>query len=265
MKLKSLFKIFILVVVIFTLYLVLFEKGSLSNFRDQKNKKFQHDNKIGGEVDIGMEEVSPKAVSLSVKDSLNLKVDTIYVVNFSLKVTVPSELRKRQKLIAKFNKKTLPATGWAIAIRRVESSSRFEIYLLDSKENGGWFSFSAIDLLENQFYEITFVINPGNFMTGYIKAEGEAETKVIEMGTLSLADLHDIDSIDNLQVTSGNPKNDVFSGSIKNVSIFKFDKLPSKKNLLKALSKGSDKFLEPYADSCVISFASKKYRCEIEH
>ncbi len=265
MSLKLVIKILVFAIISFSLYLILVESSTVSKLRHREDRNIRQDTKIGDELDVEMKEISPKAVSLAVEESLNFKVDEIYVINFSLKINVPSELRKRQKLVAKFNKKTIPATGWAVAIRRVESSSRFEVYLQDQKGSGGWFTFAPVDFVKDNFYEITFVISPGNFMSGYMKKEGELEKNVIEMGTLPLAKLQNIESVDNLQITSGNPKYDVFSGGIKDVSIFKLPEIPNQKILLKSLSKGSDSFLSPFAENCVISFSNNKYKCEIDH
>ena len=93
----------------------------------------------------------------------------VFVVSFLFRVENLPRQGKRQKIIYKYDNEHKPFAGWAIALRRLDSSTRPEVYWQSAAGDGGWFSFDHFNLKKRTWYAATFTARPGDYMNLYIR------------------------------------------------------------------------------------------------
>ena len=76
-------------------------------------------------------------------------------------------------------------------------------------------------------------------------------------------DLGEIISSGNLQITSGQPKNDNFRAAIKDVSIFKVNTEPSRKDITKVFKEGIQNIQEKLKTICIVT-NSTELNCDLK-
>lgn len=69
----------------------------------------------------------------------------------------------RQKIVSKFND-TQPLVGWALAVRRYGQAIRPEFYYRGNDGKGGWYPFEQVQIDTSAWYNISLIINPGQWM-----------------------------------------------------------------------------------------------------
>lgn len=93
----------------------------------------------------------------------------VFVVSFLFRVENLPRQGKRQKIIYKYDNDKKPFAGWAIALRRLDSSTRPEVYWQSGAGDGGWYSFDHFNLKKRTWYAATFTARPGDYMNLYIR------------------------------------------------------------------------------------------------
>ncbi|HMO17391.1 MAG TPA: hypothetical protein PKA63_04655 [Oligoflexia bacterium] len=222
-----------------------------------------------------------------------------FITSFLFQLNTPPQFDRRQRLIMHYESGRAPYAGWAIALRRLPSSNRFEFYLQDNFGKGGWFSFDAVSLEIGQWYAFTVVLEPSTFISAYIStlpdenlidtdfsrfpannnklnnslvASGELQRdskkrfagQFTPLGGFPLEGLS-IDTIKaTLQITSGSPRIGPFKGRVEEFTILRVPQLGSANEFMKSAREGPKSLLISYPDSCVISLSPYSKNCEIQ-
>ena len=112
----------------------------------------------------------------------------VFVVSFLFRVENLPRQGKRHKIIYKYESENKPFPGWAIAIRRLDSSTRPEVYWQSAQGDGGWYTFDHFNLKKRTWYAATFTARPGDYMNLYIRefptlADGMPDRSALEEST----------------------------------------------------------------------------------
>ncbi len=114
----------------------------------------------------------------------------VFVVSFLFRIEELPRQGKRQKIVYKYDNDTKPFAGWAIALRRLDSSTRPEIYWQSARGDGGWYSFDHFNLKKRTWYAATFTARPGDYMNLYLR-----EFPTLPDGTPDRSSAEDADEI----------------------------------------------------------------------
>ncbi len=69
----------------------------------------------------------------------------------------------RQKIVSKFTD-TKPLVGWSLALRRYNGIVRPEVFYRGPDGQGGWFPFEQVQIDSTVWYNVSLIVNPGNWM-----------------------------------------------------------------------------------------------------
>jgi len=195
-----------------------------------------------------------------------------FLVSFYFRQLTPPAYNRRQRLILHYEADILPYKGWAVALRRFASSSRFEFYLQDSEGKGGWFSFDSVEIKNSTWYSVTFVLETGTMVSAYLSELDDnlrILSNTVRLGGFPLEGLSDVNAVSSLQVTSGRPKVGTFRGNVDELTILKLPELPEEAIFRSKIKEGPRGVLRSFPDNCVLSLPSESmetfaYKCEIE-
>ena len=70
---------------------------------------------------------------------------------------------QRQKIVSKFVE-TQPLVGWSLALRRYNGIVRPEVYYRGNNGKGGWYPFEQVQIDPNAWYNVSLIVNPGDWM-----------------------------------------------------------------------------------------------------
>jgi hypothetical protein len=253
------------------LYLACFDSKTSNNLisSEQDNLKVTN-NFTKNEQDNLENEIENKssAIRFNSSDLFIINKNQAMIIVFNLKILSAPMIDKRIKFLSKYNSFDAPYVGWAIGLTKLESSTRFEIYLQDLTLKGGWIPLNAVNMNLNTNYLITFIIKPGEFVSGLMLELDEnnkkrKDTKIIKLGGIPIPDLIDFSNNSSLQIASGKLNQYKFDSILKDVSIFKIDELPQRDQLEKIINKGFDEFFVNFKEKCLISTSDKKSSCSI--
>jgi hypothetical protein len=233
---------------------------------------------IPGEAEQKSIEEDRLSISIPPQTEFLPRTDSSFVVSFLFKQTVPPAFNRRQKLIAHYEAALPPYVGWAVAFRRFHSSYRFDFYLKDNAGSGGWFSFDVLDLKNDAWYALTFIIRPDEFISAYSVLLNDSHEPVLglkKLGGFPLTTARD-DSENvffdkplqsNLQITSGTPKIGPFRGRVEGITLLHLPALTSEKQFRKDAVKGPYGLLRTYPDACALTLLSDNpgARCKYSH
>ncbi len=107
--------------------------------------------------------------SVASDDSLDPGADRYFLVSVDFKIASLPKMGRRQKLISKYASGGSPNPGWALAIRRLNTSTRPEIYWQNKDGKGGWYTFDNVRFERNQWYSLTLVARDGDLLSLYIQ------------------------------------------------------------------------------------------------
>ncbi len=210
-----------------------------------------------------------RAFFLKSNPELFPKSGEAFVVSFFIEQTAEATFDKRMRLITNYDSERAPSSGWAIAIKRLKTSTRFDVYLKDKNGLGGWYSLSPVpELNENIKLAVTFIIEPSTFISGFIsKVDNKYEPtskSSKQIGGILVDPLDEIISKGDFHVTSGIVSSNTFKGSIKDVSIFRLNEVPPIEEFKKISNGGPRSLLKVFSDFCIMSQVEGS-TCEIKH
>jgi len=94
----------------------------------------------------------------------------------------------RQKIIAKYETRKIPYSGWAMAFFRDATSTRPALYWKGVNGKGKWFLFADVSLAVSQSYEFSFVVNKEKQLMGFWKhIEGSEDAAPAFIGGYDLS------------------------------------------------------------------------------
>ena len=200
---------------------------------------------------------------------LDPQVDESFIISFNFRASSFPGLEKRQKLLTKFESQTPPLVGWAIALRRIPSSLRFEVYLRDAEGKGGWYSLAPIEARLNIGYQVTIIISPGSFISAYMQEIGEDnkplnKSNVVNLGGIPIFDIKNVNNKSALKITSGKPKRSHFNATISDVSIFHTKDLPGVGDFQRGMTEGSNFLFNLFPTGCILSLTDRSDSCIIK-
>jgi hypothetical protein len=116
-----------------------------------------------------------------------------FLVSFKLKLHSLPQIGNRQNLLTKYVNDKKPHPGWAIAVSRFNTGSRFQVYWKDFKGRGGWYVFDNVSLVRNREYNLSLIASVDGILGLYFQptpvaddeTEGlfDSETKTVEINT----------------------------------------------------------------------------------
>jgi hypothetical protein len=279
LKAISFNSLFVLIVLVFSLLFVFLRGVFFSNIPVPRAEQVRMSSEYVPDSK-GQKSIEDDRLSISIPPQKEFlpDIDSSFVITFLFKQSVPPSFNRRQKLITHYESDKPPYAGWAIAFRRFHSSYRFEFYLQDKTGSGGWFSFDVIDLKNDAWYALTFIVKPDEFISGYsvlLNDTYEPVSSLKKLGGFPLAGLRENFGTNffetalqsNLQITSGTPKIGPFKGRVEGLNIFQLPVLLQEKQFRKDVLKGSYSIAKKYPEACVITLLSEKQgaKCMFSH
>ena len=186
-------------------------------------------------------------------ESLDPRPDRYFVVSVDFKITNLPRTGRRQKLIAKYSGKDSPYPGWAVAIRRLNTSTRPEVYWQDQSGNGGWYTFDNVRFEKNEWYAMTLVARDGELLSLYLQqltsqpaatpADEDEEPSQLGVGAkfiggYNLAGLSATPTTAALEFSPPLSENNEFRGEVKHILLARPEKIPMRNEKLRGFLEG---------------------------
>lgn len=92
-----------------------------------------------------------------------------FIVSVAFQLEELPTKRKRRKLIYKYDADKAPYQGWALALHRLTTSLRPELYWQGADGKGGWYSFEELKLTPGKRYAVTLYAAPGRSISLFIE------------------------------------------------------------------------------------------------
>lgn len=108
---------------------------------------------------------APAALS---DESLDPARDRAFVVSALFSFDRTPATGERQIIVGKRASAGTDTTGWAVAFHQYDSSTRFEV-LWKTIDGGGWYTFDHFPLAPGQWYSVTLIAEPEQFLRLYIE------------------------------------------------------------------------------------------------
>ena len=197
-------------------------------------------------------------VSVSNDPALDPREDEIFLLAILLKVEDLPKAGKREKVIYKYDSSTPPYAGWALALHRMSTSLRPEVYWRDDAGKGGWFSFDEFNLVKGAWHRFYLFAQAGEFLSLYVERldkssvystnikDGKKKlSETIFLGGFEISDVSLPNNSGDLFLRATNGRSRSFRTEISEVIIANVLKVPSSsKKVTKLLSKGTKKVVE---------------------
>lgn len=103
-------------------------------------------------------------------EGLDPEEDELFLVSFMLRFDTLPLVGKRNNIVAKYERDRQPYPGWAVAVHRLSTSVRPEVYWRGEDGKGGWLTFADVEFLPNRWYAMSVVARPGKMISVYIQA-----------------------------------------------------------------------------------------------
>lgn len=183
------------------------------------------------------------------------------VISYYMRYIDPPPVGKRQRLITNYETKISPFPGWALALTRFRTSLRFEFYLKDKDNKGGWNTLAPLTLDKeinpNTWFALTFLVDPSSLISS-VYAEVDEEFNTLEnfipvTSGISIEPLGDVKANSLFLVTSGTPRKSYFKAELKEVSIFKLDALPKADEFINLAKGGPRSLKKVYSKFCSLT------------
>jgi len=191
--------------------------------------------------------------SVASDESLDPRPDRYFVVSVDFKISSLPRTGRRQKLVAKYSGNDSPYPGWAVAIRRLNTSTRPEVYWQDQSGTGGWYTFDNVRFEKNQWYSMTLVARDGELLSLYLQqltfqpsstpSEDEEEPSSLGVGAkfiggYNLAGQIATPTAAALEFSPPFSENNEFRGEIKHILLARPEKLPQRNEKLRGFLEG---------------------------
>jgi hypothetical protein len=138
----------------------------------------------GGDVDMPW-----RAVGVVAQLDPNPLADFILSVRF--RATAPAKLSKRQLFARKYNQSEGRPIGWALALKRFDTSIRPELFINDKSGKGEWYTFDTVAVEPGRWLQL-FLVRRKDGATGLmIKSEGDSQLRSLGGYDTSHIDLSD--------------------------------------------------------------------------
>lgn len=100
---------------------------------------------------------------------INPTPDKFYILSTVVRFDKLPDAEKHENLIAKYEAKTFPYQGIALAVHRYKTSIRPAVYWKDEKGKGGWFTFNDVNFTKKSYYALTLIAKEGDFVQLYVE------------------------------------------------------------------------------------------------
>jgi len=176
-----------------------------------------------------------------------------FVVSLNFKAISLPRTGKRQKLIAKYTDDSSPYPGWALAIRRLNTSTRPEVYWQNKEGKGGWHTFDDVHFSRNQWYSLTLIARDSDLISLYVEKldskpapdaaeaddeESDAPQAVRFLGGYNVSSVAIGPTPANLEFSPPLLENGDYRGEVRNVLIARPSHIPLNQNKLRQLIQG---------------------------
>lgn len=210
----------------------------------------------------------PSTSYLSVAETpLHDPVDgKIFLVSARFRFDALPKIGKRARLAMKYSNQSKRYPGWALAIRRFDTSVRPELYYEPGDGTGGWWSFDHVNIRRGVPYQLTVVVRGRDLMSACLEElpGGPAEDLLAEqapagirfLGAYSIADVQSPRTDAPLLVAPAASKGE-FRGALDEILIARLDEFPLRKeNLVDSLRGGMPALLELVPESARVLWIS---------
>ena len=198
-------------------------------------------------------------------DSLNPQSKKYFVASVHFKLGSPPRTGKRQRLLCKYDTTDANIPGWALALRRTDTSLRPEVWWQDGKGQGGWFTFDRMKLDRHRWYALTLVARNNDLLSLYLQnvpepggnasdamtvssSEADADEEATDLGVKFLGGYNisgtaAASTAADLQFVPLTPTGGDFKGAMTKILIAQPDRLPPNQTKLRELIAGGSESL----------------------
>ncbi len=203
-------------------------------------------------------EPQTKALSVASNEALDPKNGNFFVVSVDVKIASLPRMGKRQRLVSKYSNESQPYPGWGIAIRRLNTSTRPEVYWQNSKGKGGWYTFEHVRFEKNRWYTFTLVARNHDLLSLYLEPREPVPSEmpapdadmaessgsgVQFLGGYNLAEVEVSPTAAALEFPPPVVENGEFRGQIRNVLVAQPAHIPPRREKLRELIGGGGEAL----------------------
>ena len=171
-----------------------------------------------------------------------------FIVSLQVKLGSLPRVGKRQRLAAKYSNRDVPYPGWAIAVRRLSTSTRPEVYWQNKEGKGGWYTFENMRFSKRRWYNLTLIARDQDLLSLYAEEleedgtsadeaddDGEAEdTNTLSaqgvrfLGGYNLSEVRLVPTDAPVEVAPRSGDSSGFRGELRNFLIAQPERLPPK-------------------------------------
>lgn len=232
-----------------------------------------------------IDEQEAKNDFLTINSDLKLdpSADNFFIVSSYIKIDELPKQGRRQKIIGKYLDQT-PNSGWALGIKRLNTSVRPEVYFQGIvHEPNAWYTFEKVKFKRKHWYAITVVFNKSKAVNLFLeeianpfelkleteKSESElipaAEAREQELqeptflGGYNFSDVVYKSTSANMDFAPAVMENGEFKGQISDLLIINTKELNfSKDALIKIIKGGPQKLAGNFDSESIVFWASKE-------
>lgn len=232
------------------------KRGALAFNSDpvSKGNEAVENQAVENQVSAETEEAEPKLLKVASDQALDPVAGGNFLVSFYVRFDSFPRSGKRQKIVAKYNLKDAGSPGWAIAIKKLSTSIRPELYLrptiapsaeVKTQSNEGWFTFDRVNFDTDKWYAMTAIMREREFVALYLEEfpnliqPVDAEALVNQgslrfIGGYSAADFSLPQTAADLELAARNSD----WGELRSFMLASVEKIPSNQARLMELIKG---------------------------
>ena len=175
------------------------------------------------------------SATITSRANLDPAPDQNFLVSFYVRLDQSLDLNKRQHLLGKYAFRA-PYEGWAVGVRRVETSLRPEVYWRGPDGSGGWYAFDEMQFIPNEWYAFTVTAKPGEYLNLFYQqvpggpvaaSEGlQNDSPVVFAGGYDLATVVTPRTDDDFKLGIRRPDTLRFAGEVRDVLVSYPKRLP---------------------------------------
>lgn len=214
--------------------------------------------RLGSSAGSGVIEKSGVFQTVSSDQALDPAAGRYFIVSIQVKLKGFGRSGKRQRLVAKYAADSSPFPGWAIAIRKLNTSTRPEIYWQNRDGKGGWYTFEHMRFLRNRWYTLTLIARDQDLLSLYVEESSESgetseavsdddpefDTNTVSaegvrfLGGYNIGEMQIVPTSASLEFAPRSSDSSDFRGEVRNLLIARPERVPPKQSRLMELVQG---------------------------
>lgn len=200
-------------------------------------------------------ETSSAYLTVASNELFDPKDGSIFIIAARFTFESLPKVGKRSRIAMRYDKGAKPYPGWALAIRRFDTSIRPEMYWESGDGKGGWLTFDHVNIVKGVPYQLTLIARGSDLMSMYLEdlsAPGDSDAsaddpdaeltkrprEVVFAGGYPLNDMKTPHSEAPLYFAPQSSRRGEFRGALHELLIARVDEFPLKRERLTEELKG---------------------------